>query len=60
MTFGPTPHSNEPDRDLNEGLRLVQAFRRINDPPDRRRLLELAEQLASGSADKIMPKASES
>jgi hypothetical protein len=34
--------------DLNvvEGLRLVVAFRKINDPSDRRLVIELAERLA--------------
>jgi hypothetical protein len=37
---------NQIDLNVVEGLRLVLAFRRINDPCDRRILIELAERLA--------------
>ena len=37
---------NEIDFNVVEGLRLVMAFRKIKDPPDRRILIELAERLA--------------
>ena len=37
---------NEIDLNVVEGLRLVVAFRKIEDPSDRRILIELAERLA--------------
>ncbi len=37
---------NQIDLNVVEGLRLVIAFRKINDPCDRRILIELAERLA--------------
>jgi hypothetical protein len=37
---------NQIDLNVVEGLRLVVAFRRIEDPSDRRILIELAERLA--------------
>jgi hypothetical protein len=37
---------NQLDLSVVEGLRLFRAFRKINDPSDRRILLEMAERLA--------------
>jgi hypothetical protein len=37
---------NQIDLNVVEGLRLVVAFRKIEDPSDRRILIELAERLA--------------
>jgi len=46
MTYQSTAELPEADREVDEGLRLVKLFRRIKNPPDRRKLLEFAEQLA--------------
>ena len=37
---------NQTELSVVEGLRLVMAFRKINDPSDRRMLIEMAERLA--------------
>jgi hypothetical protein len=37
---------NQIELSVVEGLRLVMAFRKINDPSDRRMLIEMAERLA--------------
>jgi hypothetical protein len=37
---------NQIELSVIEGLRLVMAFRKINDPSDRRILIEMAERLA--------------
>ena len=52
MSLDSTTEFNELDRDLDEGLRLVRAFRRIKEPLHRQRLLELAEQLSLTSANR--------
>ena len=53
-TDGPDPpdeklllllRDNQIDLSVVEGLRLVIAFNKINDPADRRMLIELAERL---------------
>lgn len=53
MTSEWTTESNEPDCNVEEGLRLVKALQRIKDPLNRKRLLEFAEQFASTDANKI-------
>jgi hypothetical protein len=37
---------NQIELSVVEGLRLVMAFRKINDPSDRRMLIDMAERLA--------------
>ncbi len=41
---------NQIELTVVEGLRLVMAFKKINDPSDRRILIELAERLQSDAS----------
>jgi hypothetical protein len=52
MTDKSTSESNDSGYDVEEGLRLVKAFRQIDNPLHRQTLLEFAEQLAGRSEDR--------